>query len=126
MRYNRGYIFNDTYLASSSPSYLWSYAVEYKEQHDYNKSPSFPQFNRTNEIKAQNFIVNANQSLLVLVADSSYDILALPAKRGYDNFFLKYTITYSKDQAGNNKVQHTECKYYEISRCGDEVIDADR
>ena len=126
LRYGKGYMFGDVFNASSVPSYLWSYKVEYQEQYDYNNSPDFPQFGRTNEIKAQDYTVYANQSLQVIAAKTSYDILAVPATRNFNNLFLKYTITYSQDIAGNNKVAHTECKYYEISRCGDGVLDADR
>jgi hypothetical protein len=57
--------------------------------------------------------------MTVIKADKAYPIHSVPASRSYDNLLIKYTLTYSTDAAGNNKYAHTECKYYEISRCGD-------
>jgi hypothetical protein len=63
--------------------------------------------------------------MTVIRADRPYQIYSIPVSRSYDNFLIKYTLTYSTDEAGNNKYTHTECKYYEISRCGDGIIDSD-
>jgi hypothetical protein len=51
--------------------------------------------------------------------------LAIPAVRSYDNLFIKYSLVYSTDSAWQNKYGHSECVYYEISRCGDGTLDTD-
>ena len=61
----------------------------------------------------------------VLEARSEYPILAVPASRSYDNLFIKYSLVYSTDPAWNNKYWDAECGYYEISRCGDGVLDTE-
>jgi hypothetical protein len=55
----------------------------------------------------------------ILQATSEYPILATPTSRSYDNLFIKYILTYSTDETGNNKKGYSQCVYYEISRCGD-------
>jgi hypothetical protein len=73
--------------------------MEYNEQYDYNKSPDFPTFAWTTNIVNANYKVAANTTMRVLQATSTYPILAVPAQRAYDNLFIKYTITYSSDEA---------------------------
>ena len=40
--------------------------------------------------------------MTVIKADRTYPIYSVPASRSYDNFLIKYTLTYSTDEAGNN------------------------
>ena len=124
LRYYKGYIFNDTFNAGASSYYLWNYKVDYKEQYDYNNSSDFPIFWWTDAIKAQNYEVKKWQDLKFIEAKTPYYIYSVPATRSKDNLFLKYTVTYSTDVAWTNKKDHTECKYYEISRCWDWIIDS--
>ena len=40
---------------------------------------------------------------------------------------VKYTVTYSKSpEKTAPRTSHVECKYYEITRCGDGIVDTDR
>jgi hypothetical protein len=96
---------------------LWNRAWEYTEEYDYNNSSSFPNFNWTQQLKNADYKVAKNTTMTVIEADSTYPIYSVPASRSYNNFVIKYTLTYSTDEAGKNKYTHTECKYYEISRC---------
>ena len=123
LRHNKQYTFYDDFSANSSDKWLWNWEMDYSEEYDYNNSSSFPQFGWTSDIKNADWKVAKNTSMTVLEAGSAYPILSVPASRSYDNFFLQYTLTYSTDEAGKNKYTHTECKYYEVSRCGDGVVD---
>ena len=123
LRYGRQYTFYDDFHANSSDKWLWNWNMEYQEQYDYNKSSDFPQFGWTTQLINNNYKVAKNTTMRVLEASSKYPILAVPASRSYDNLFIKYTLTYSTDEAWKNKYWHSECAYYEISRCGDGVLD---
>ena len=73
--------------------------MEYDEQYDYNNSSSFPNFVWTTELINNKYKVASNTSMKVLEATSKYPILSIPASRSYDNLFIKYTLTYSTDEA---------------------------
>ena len=73
--------------------------MDYSEQYDYNQSSSFPEFDWTNEIIAADYKVPAHNTMSIIKAKSAYPILAVPTSRSYDNLLLKYTITYSTDEA---------------------------
>jgi hypothetical protein len=125
LRQGKQYTFNDTWNNNgSSSAYLRSYNVGYSEQYDYNRSSSFPSFGRTSAIKSANYEVKKGSSMEILTASSAYPVYEVPASRSSNNLTVTYTVTYSTDKAGTNKKSHTECKYYEISRCGDGVIDS--
>ena len=125
LRYGHKYTFYDDFHANVGDKWLWKWVMEYEEQYDYNKSPDFPQFAWTTDLVNANYRVASNTTMRVLQATSAYPILAVPAQRAYDNLFIKYTLTYSTDAAWNNKQAHSECAYYEISRCGDGVLDTE-
>ena len=124
LRQWKQYTFYDDFNANSSDKWLWNRAWEYTEEYDYNNSSSFPSFNWTTQLKNADYKVAKNTTMTVIEADSKYPILSVPASRSYNNFVIKYTLTYSTDEAGKNKYTHTECKYYQISRCGDGVVDS--
>jgi len=125
LRYGHKYTFYDDFHANVGDKWLWNWVMEYEEQYDYNKSPDFPQFAWTTDLVNANYRVASNTTMRVLQATSAYPILAVPAQRAFDNLFIKYTLTYSTDSAWNNKYAHSECAYYEISRCGDGVLDTE-
>lgn len=125
LRYSKWYIFNDTFINSSKSSYyIRNKQIDYREQYDYNNSTSFPQFWRTDIIKANKYEIKWWKEIKVIEATTPYYINAVPLKREKDNLFLKYTLTYSSDVAWTNKKDITECKYYEISWCWDGMIDS--
>jgi hypothetical protein len=61
----------------------------------------------------------------VLRANEVYQVKDFPASRSSDNLLVKYVIEYANDSAATTRYQHTECYPYEISRCGDGVVDTD-
>jgi hypothetical protein len=76
---------------------LWNWKVEYQEEYDFNESDDFPNFDRTNELKNNNYKVKANTHMTVLEATSQYPILTIPENRSFNNLFIKYILTYSTD-----------------------------
>ena len=60
-----------------------------------------------------------------MVNSSNYTIGGHPPVRAQDNLAIVYDVTYSEQiggtwGAGRN---HRECKYYEITWCGDGILD---
>ena len=99
LRYNKQYTFYDDFHANSSNKWMWDSRVDYQEQYDYNQSSSFPTFAWTDTIKNNNWLVSAGGTTRVIQATSAYPILAVPAVRSYNNFLIKYALTYSTDKA---------------------------
>ena len=67
-------------------------------------------------------ILNPNQTIKILTATSPYYVREKPIKRDKNNLYLEYTIWYSDSQNGAWSAEK-ECKYYEITRCGDGILD---
>ena len=62
--------------------------------------------------------------MTIMKAESPYPIYINPPVRSENNFVIKYRVEYSTNSSeSSTKYYHTECKYYEISRCGDGVVD---
>lgn len=84
-----------------------------------------PGFSWTQDIKNLGYTITPGKSVKIIIADRPYQIRAVPPKRAKDNLVIRYTIKYSLDSQGNNKKEHTECAYYEVTWCGDGVLDRD-
>ena len=69
--------------------------------------------------------VNANTSGVVIESKMpKYHIYTAPTQRARNNLYVEYTIWYGNEYQNpapskSNLYHHTECAYYEISRCGD-------
>ena len=125
LRQGKQSTFYDEFINNrSSNVYLRNYDVSYTEQYDYNRSSSFPSFAWTDAIKSANYTVKPGQTTQFVRATSAYPVYDVPATRSYNNFLITYTVTWSPDVAGNDKRSHTECMYYEVTRCGDGVVDS--
>lgn len=130
LRYGRQYEFGDDFYNTSTNTRFGLNKIDtaYKEQQDYNGDSSFPSFVWTDWIKNKDHILQPKDSGPVLKATSSYPIKYHPTKRDSKNLTLTYSASYY--QSVNNGTwtgpkTHTECKYYEITWCGDGVVDAD-
>ena len=95
--------------------------LDYHEQYDYNGDSSFPDIEWTQWIKDKNFIMKPGERGRVVQTTSKYPIKYHPPTRSRDNLKLIYTLTYYQKVGNERKgpYTHTECKYYEISWCGD-------
>ena len=123
LRHGRGYVFDDQITGTPTKSrYLKDFKVDHREQLDFNGADPFPSFEWTKEIKNQNMILNPNQTIKILTATSPYYVREKPIKRDKNNLYLEYTIWYSDSQNGAWSAEK-ECKYYEITRCGDGILD---
>ena len=122
LRYDRSYLFEDVFHANKWDKYLWERCVNFSEPYDYNLA-SNPTFDFTSELENNDWKVPSYGSMTVLTSSPAYRIKAVPPTRASDNLAVKYTLEYSDDEAGNQTHAHTECIYYEISRCGDGIVD---
>jgi hypothetical protein len=50
LRYKNQYKFYNNFGANGGDKWLWNWKMEFKEQHDYNQSSSFPSFAWTTEL----------------------------------------------------------------------------
>lgn len=134
LRLGYQYEFADEFWAWEQNRQLRAECHRIDEKQDYNQTKSAswtiniwvnPSFSRTPQLINNNYRVNKNKSMVVIKANEKYQINAVPNKRSSDNLLVKYVIEYSNDKDGNTRYQHTECYPYEISRCGDGVVDKD-
>lgn len=120
--YNFGDIFNNK---SSKTLKISSAAAVFNESEDFNWSSSDSKFIWTQAIKNQKGIVNPYQSLKILETSNTYKVLYYPSKwRKKDNIKIKYTVNYKNNDWGDNSKKHTECANYEITWCGDGIVDS--
>lgn len=122
LRYGQQYTFYDN-ISNTTPYPLTN--IRFRnlvvEQFDYNNSPTFPAFTGTTWFAQQGFIIppgTLNQRFVETV--SKYPILAVPATRSFENLKVFYTIGYLSNGIPE---KHIECAKYEITWCGDGVLD---
>ena len=54
-----------------------------------------------------------------------------PSKRSYENLYIEYIVTTAGENPNGQELPnaklstHKECVYYDVSRCGDGVLDTD-
>ena len=127
LRRGYDYEFADEFWAWSQDRRLKNFCVAFVEPEDYGDYNRWanPTFSRTQDLINNWNRVYKNTSMVVLRADSLYNIKDVPAKRSSSNLLVKYVIEYANDEAATTRYQHTECYPYEISRCGDGVVDKD-
>lgn len=102
-----------------------NFAWEFTEERDYNGGDN-PEFPWTENISGREFIIGANETD-VLVARSTplYSVKHFPPTRSADNIVIKYTITYFTEVDGEwvGPKYDIRTQPYEITYCGDGVID---
>lgn len=101
---------------------LRSFSVIFTEQYDYNLSPIGPNFDWTQSVRDSSFIIPPNTlNRQVIDATNNYEIRAIPASRSFENLRINYDVKY---QIGSlPEVTHRECAKYEITWCGDGILD---
>lgn len=130
LRYGHTYTLDDT--LSSKWKYIGVQSIEtfYSEKYDYNNSATFPNFGFTEKLKSLDYIVGPGARVNSVVASQSYPINYHPEKRSPNNLVVKYRYKYYSSQSlRKNKKDwegpsyFTSCVNYEITWCGDGVID---
>lgn len=102
---------------------LRSFSIIFDEPYDYNNSPDIPNFNWTSRVLNDNYLVPAGAvDQRVIESTNQYQIRAVPPVRGPNNLNIRYTI-FTENANGGEAIAHTECQPYEISWCGDGVVD---
>ena len=122
--------FDDVFYAWWKDRYLFYYDVNFKENHgNYDNKTQDPTYNWTSQLVNNWMKVSANTSMRVLESNP-YHIVTPPTVRAWNNIYIEYTIWYdnvnhSTSPSKNNLYSHKECAYYEISRCGDGILDTE-
>ncbi len=130
LRYGSSYNFFDAYTNNNSYKHQVSGypQVSYIEQYDYNASTSFPSFGWSAALQSQGYQIYPGQSITAIESVGAYSILGVPASRSADNFMIRYTIPeyYAEQSPGQwyGPYSHVECQPYEISWCGDGVVES--
>ena len=123
------YEFADEFWAWDQDRRFKNHCARFQEQWNYNTGDGRnwlnPGFDRTEQLKNNGYRINKNTSMVILRANSIYQINAVPSTRTPGNLYIKYVVEYANDEAANTRYQHTECYPYEISRCGDGKVDTD-
>ena len=101
---------------------LKSFTAIFREPADYNRSNVKFEFEWNPWIKSRSFVVpNNTVNQEIIQSKEEYHIIDHPAIRSFDNLKIDYGIRY---QIGSGAQQiHKECANYEITWCGDGILD---
>ena len=126
LRYGYGYKFTHSFSnGTENRVALDRLQVSFTEQADFNAGEN-PDFPWTEEFSQQGFIINENMAeTLISKASDSYSVKHYPKERGPENIVITYTTTFFTEIGGKwvNQAQNTHRQGYEITRCGDGVVD---
>lgn len=113
------YDFADLYTNSNSyPHTLKSFNADFKESDDMNKDGKLT-FNNFKWATNNLTIPAGTKDLKVVSADPKYQLLTTPSRRQEKNIYIEYTI----NGRGQADFSHKECISWEVTWCGDGVVD---
>lgn len=112
---------DDLTNATVNPVFVNAVQTTFMPQYVYGVTPTFSE----SSLVANSHIWVPGETGRV-VNSSNYTIGAHPPVRSQDNLAIVYDVTYSEQVNGNWGVgrNHRECKYYEITWCGDGILDS--
>ena len=123
------YTFYDKFIPSGT-RYLYDFDVKFEEEKpfDFNgwQNPTFHWLSNL----GNGVYKKVSSTKEVIESEPPYQIINHPDVRSKNNLYIEYNIKYS-DKAYSSKPDdsklktHKECVYYEISRCGDGVLDTE-
>ena len=126
LRYGYDIILWERYTNTDTTRHrIQGFKTEFIEPSDYNKSPDVPIFQITPELIGKDYIVNKEEEIKAIVS-TPYFIKATPSKREPQNFGVIYSIRYSRETAPgvwSDQYVDKTTQPYEISWCGDGVLD---
>ena len=130
IRHKWQYTFYDRFDPRGATRYLYDFDVDFVEKspYDYNRWAN-PTFNWSGSLE-NGIYMPVSSKKTVIWSTPLYQVLDHPAVRSKDNLYIEYNIKYA-DKAYSSRPSdsqlktHKECVYYEISRCGDGIIDTD-
>lgn len=113
------YSFSDKYSNPNSyPHTLKSFVVNFRETDDMNKDwkLTFDNFKWSIDNKT---IPAGAENVRIISADPRYFLLTTPARRQQDNIYVEYIVNWKWKQ----DFSHKECISFEVTWCGDGVVD---
>lgn len=122
--------FIDTWDAGWHDRYLYYEEVNFVENHgDYDNNPNLPTFTWTPQLINNWMKIDANTSLPILKS-TPYHLVTPPTVRASNNLYIEYIVWYddvkhTTTPSKSDLYPHKECFNYEISRCGDGVLDTE-
>ena len=131
LRLGKYYVFQDEFDSKWTTRYLYDFKVNFNENHwDYDNNPVDPKFSWTNELIANGKKVDWKMMVITSPLDPKYHIVSTPSQRAWNNIYIEYIIWYdniyhSTTPSNSNLYSHKECAYYEITWCGDGVLDTE-
>ena len=127
LRHKKKYTFYDTFIPTWI-HYLYDFDVKFveKDPYDYNRWPN-PSFYWSWTL-VDGVYMKVSDSRVVLESRPKYEVKDHPEVRSQDNLYIEYNIKYADfaypTRPDDSQLKnHKECVYYEISRCGDGIID---
>ena len=130
IRHKWEYTFYDRFDPRGTTRYLYDFNVKFEEKspYDYNRWAN-PTFQWSGSLE-NGVYMPVSSKKTVIRSTPLYQVLDHPAVRSKDNIYIEYNIkyadkAYSSKPADSQLKTHRECVYYEISRCGDGVLDED-
>lgn len=123
LRYGQVYSFTQKIKTDRLFYTLKKFNFKYQEQYDYNLSESFPEFQWNPLIVSAGYMLSPGTDLDAVYTKpgQKYEIKGIPHIRSFDNFKIQYIFTYYIGNQG--PFLRTDCVNYEISWCGDGVVD---
>lgn len=127
IRVGYGYRFPDTITNNNTyPFTLNSFKVNFKENYGDDMNGD-GKFTYDNFVWKAPFTAGATlpvgaKDVEFIEANPSYQLLKAPAKRQKDNIYIEYLV----NRTGNGQTgNHLECISYEVTWCGDGIVDTD-
>ena len=126
VRVGYAYDFWDAYNNNQKfPRVLKSFSVDFRENYgdDINRDGkfTFDKFDWAPPYKAGAQIPAGAQNVKIIQTTEKYQVAVAPKKRLKDNIYVEYHVVVE----GNEKEGHRECVNYEVTWCGDGVLDKD-
>jgi len=127
LRHGYSYTFGDIFINNTNgPVWLSDYRYTFTESANFNQGESNPHFPWTQEIINQGYIVPSGDRLKVVDSTPPYSIIYHPVVRSENNITIVYEAEYYRNAGQSNQTgpfTHTEFQPYEITWCGDGVVD---
>ena len=121
------YTFRDKFIPAAT-RYLYDFDVKFDEQkpYDYNRWPN-PDFEWADDL-GDGVYKEVSTTRTVIKSTPTYPIYDHPNVRSENNLYVEYNIKYAdkaySTRPDDSKLKsHKECVFYEISRCGDGIVD---
>lgn len=129
LRYWYQYSFHDEFINDwDYPIWMYDVLPTFTEEYDFNWSSDFPSFSWLSWFEAQNYTLDLWETWILVESNSNYSVNHYPEVRSENNLVLQFEALYYEKVNwvwSDTLSSHTECKYYEVTRCWDGIVDED-